>query len=85
MVSKTLAVYMLSRNFVTDRVTCLGNKANSINTPAFLSQRYLCMIEQECLEVMISKTESSMDILDTHKLIAKTSIAHISTMMSILC
>jgi hypothetical protein len=36
MVGKTLAAYMLSGNFATDRVTTLNNKANSINHWHFL-------------------------------------------------
>jgi hypothetical protein len=39
MVSKTLAAYMLSGNFATNRVTTLINDANSINPLAFLPQR----------------------------------------------
>jgi hypothetical protein len=35
MVSKTLAVHMLSENFATNRVTSLNNEANSNNPSAF--------------------------------------------------
>ncbi len=84
MVGKTLAVLMLSRNFVMDRVTSLNNKANPINPSAFLSQRNLCMVKQEHLNDMISKAERSMDVFDAHKSKVKTLLNCISTMMPIL-
>ncbi len=84
MVSKTLAAHMLSGNFATDRVTMLNNKAYFINLLAFLSQRNPCMIEQMCMQDMITNTEKSMDVLNAHKSKAKTSIAQIGTMVSIV-
>jgi hypothetical protein len=84
MVSKTLAAHMLSGNFATDRVTTLINKANSINPLAFLPQRNACMIEQEHVRDMFTNTEKSTDVLDTHKSKAKTSIAQIGTIVSIV-
>jgi hypothetical protein len=86
MVAKTLAAHMLSGNFATDIVTTLNNKANSINPLAFLPQRNVCMIEQMHMRDMITNTEKSMDmdVLDTHKSKAKTSIVQIGTMVSIV-
>ncbi len=71
MVGDTLAPHTLSRNFVMDRVTNLNNEVNFINPSAFLPQRNLCMIEQDCLKDFISKTENSMDVLDAHKLLKR--------------
>jgi hypothetical protein len=84
MVSKTLAAHMLSGNFATNRVTTLNNKANSIEPLAFLPQRNACMIKQIPMRGMIVDTEKSMDVLNMHKSKAKTSIAQIGTMVSII-
>jgi hypothetical protein len=70
--------------FATNGVTTLNNKANSINTSAILLQRNMCMVEQEGSRDVITNTKKSMDVLDAHKSKAKTSIACIGTMMSIL-
>jgi hypothetical protein len=83
-VCKTLAVQMLSGFFSTDRVTSLNNKANSINPSAFLPQRNACMVDQQHFRDMITNTKKSMDVLEVHKSKAKTSIARIGTMTSIL-
>jgi hypothetical protein len=72
---------MLSENFATNRVISLNNGANSINLSAFLPQRNVCMVEQQHFRDIITM---SMDILDVHKSKAKTSIARIGTMASIL-
>jgi hypothetical protein len=58
---------MLSGNVATDRVTNLNNKATSIISLVFLTQKNSCMVEQECLKNMITKTKNSMDVLDGHK------------------
>jgi hypothetical protein len=42
------------------------------------------MVKQECIRDMITNTKKSMDVVDMHKSKAKTSIAPIGTMMSIL-
>jgi hypothetical protein len=75
MIGKTISGHLLQDNFATNRVTTLNNKATSINISAFLPQQKACMVEQECLKDMISKTKKSMDVLDAHKFKAKTSIA----------
>jgi hypothetical protein len=77
MVGKTMAAHMLSGNFATDSVTTLNNKA------AFIPQRNKC-IKQEHMRDMITNTEKSMAVLDAHKSKAKTSIAQIGTMVSIV-
>ena len=56
MIEKTLSAHMLNGNFATNKVTRLKNKANSINPSAFLPQRNTCMVNQERLKDMISKT-----------------------------
>jgi hypothetical protein len=83
MIGKTIAGHLLQGNFATDRVTTLNNEANSTNTSAFLPQQNSCMVEQEHLKDMISKTKNSMDVLDAHKSKAKTSIAGIGSMSSV--
>jgi hypothetical protein len=42
------------------------------------------MVKQQRFRDMITNSEKSMDVLDAHKSKAKSSIAHIFTMMSIL-
>ena len=71
MVGKTLAAHMLSGNFVTNRVTSLNNKVNSINPSAFFPQRNVCMVEQQHFRDMITNIKKSMDVLDVHKSKAK--------------
>ncbi len=71
MVGKTLSAHMLSGNFATNSVTTLNNKANSIDPYAFLPQMDMCMVEQEHIRYMISKTKKSMNVLDMHKSKAK--------------
>ena len=90
MVGITLSEHMLNGTFATDKVTSLNKEANSINPSAFLPTRNTYMVNQKCLKDMISKTQSSMDILDAHKSKAKTSIAQVGTIVlvvdySILC
>ncbi len=80
MIGKTIAGHLLQGNFATDRVTTLNNEANSIDISAFLPQQNACMVKQERLKDMISKTKKSMDALDAHKSKAKTSIARIGSM-----
>jgi hypothetical protein len=84
MVGKTLAAHMLSGTFATNRVTILNNKANSIDPVAFLPQRKVCMVKQMCMRGMIANTEKSMDVLNSHKSMAKISITRIGTMVSIV-
>jgi hypothetical protein len=84
MVGKTLAAHMLSGNFSTDRVTTLNNKANSINPVAFPPQRNVCGVKQIHMRDKIANTEKSMDVLDAHKSKAKTSIARIGNMVSVV-
>ncbi len=84
MVGKTLAAHMLSGKFASNRVTSLNNEANSIDPSAFLPQRNAYMVVQQLLRDMITNTKKSMDVLGMHKSKAKSSIARISTMTSIL-
>ena len=56
MIGKTIAGHLPQGNFTTNRVTTLNNK-----------DRNTCMVEQECLKDMISKTKNSMDVLDAHE------------------
>ncbi len=75
---------MLRGNFATNKVTTLNNEANSINTLAFLPQRNVCIVKQKHMRDMIVNTEKSTDVLDTQKSKAKTSIAQIGTMVSVV-
>jgi hypothetical protein len=84
MVGKTLAAHMLSGNLATDGVTTLNNEANSINPSAFLPQRNVCIVKKMHMHDMITNTEKSMDVINAHKSKAKTSIARIGTMVSIV-
>jgi hypothetical protein len=84
MIGETLATHMLSENLATDSVTTLNNEANSIDSSAFLPQRNGCMVKQMHMRDMIADTEKSMVVLDVHKSKAKTSIAQIGTMVSVV-
>jgi hypothetical protein len=84
MVGKTLAAHMLSGNFATNRVTTLNNEANSINPSVFLPQKNARMAKQKRMRDMIADREKSVDVLNAHKSKAKTPIAQIGAMVSVV-
>jgi len=79
-VSKALAGHMLQGNFALEGATSLANEANSVDPSAFLPQRNQCLINQEKNKDLTSKTESSHDVLDSHKTKTSTAISRIGTM-----
>ena len=84
MIVQNISGHLLQGNFATDRVSTPNNEADFINISAFLPQQNTCMVKQERLKGMISKTKNSMDVLDAHKSKAKTSIAQIGSMSSVI-
>jgi hypothetical protein len=80
-VSKALAGHMLQGNFALEGATSLANEANSVDPSAFLPQRNQCLITQEKNKDLTSKTESSHDVLDSHKTKTSTAISRIGTMV----
>jgi hypothetical protein len=82
--SKILASHMLQGNFVTEKVTSLELKANSVEPSAFLPQRNKVLVEQELSSEAKATSESVMDFADSHKTKEKTAIVCIGTMQSLV-
>ncbi len=73
---------MLSGNFTTDEATSLDNEAHTINPSVFLPQKNLALVNREISRDLHTCSESAMDVLNSHKTKAVTSIARISTMQN---
>ncbi len=82
--SKILASHMLQGNFVTEKVTSLELKANSVEPSAFLPQRNKVLAKQELLIEVKATSEIVMDFANSHKTKGKTTIARIGTMQSMV-
>ncbi len=79
-VSKSMAVHMLSRNFATDGAASLDNKAHTIDPSVFLPQKNPALVNRKISRDLHARPKSAMDVLDSHKTKAVTSIAPIGTM-----
>ena len=66
-VSKVTASHLLLGNLATNGVTNIHNKANAVNSSAFLPQRNLSLVEEQCSKDLNSRNELGMDVLDLHK------------------
>jgi hypothetical protein len=79
-ISKSMTAHMLSGNFATDEAVSLDNKAHAINPSVFLPQKNPALVNREISRDLHACSESAMDVLDSHKTKAVTSIACIGTM-----
>jgi hypothetical protein len=75
-----MTAHMLSGNFATDEAASLDNKAHTIDPSVFLPQKNPTLINREICRDLHACSESAMDVLDSHKTHAVTSIACIGTM-----
>jgi hypothetical protein len=82
--SKILASHMLQWNFATKKVTSLKIKADSVEPSAFLPQRNKVLVKQELLSEVEATSENVIDFADSHKTKAKTAIACIGTIHSMV-
>ncbi len=82
--SKILASHVLQGNFVTEEVTSLKLKANSVEPSAFLPQRNEILVEQELSSEVKATSENVLDFTDSHKTKGKTPIACMGTMQSMV-
>ncbi len=71
---------MLSGNFATDEAASLNNKAHTIDPSVFLPQKNPALVNREISRDLHACSKSAMDVLDSHKTKAVTSIACIGTM-----
>ncbi len=71
---------MLSGNFATDEAASLDKKAHAIDPSVFLPQKNPALVNREISRDSHACSESAMDVLDSHKTMAVTSIACIGTM-----
>jgi hypothetical protein len=78
-VLKSMTAHMLSRNFATDEATSLNNKAHAIDPSVFLPQKNPALVNREISRDLHACSKSAMDVLDSHKMKAVTSIARIGT------
>jgi hypothetical protein len=79
-VSKSMTAHMLSGNLATDEAASLNNKAHAIDPPVFLPQKNPALVNREISRDLHAPSESAMDVLDSHKMKAVTSIGCIGTM-----
>jgi hypothetical protein len=79
-VLKSMTAHMLSGNFTTDEATSLNNKAHAINPSVFLPQKNPALVNREISRDLHACSESAIDVLNSHKTKAVTSIARIGTM-----
>ncbi len=73
---------MLSGNFATDEAAILDNKAHAIDPSVFLPQKNPTLVNREISRDLHACSKSAMDVLDSHKMKAVTSIARIGMMQN---
>jgi hypothetical protein len=71
---------MLSGNFATDEAASLNNETHAIDPSVFLPQKNPALVNREISRDFHARSESAMDVLDSHKTKAVTSFACIGTM-----
>ena len=81
-VSKSMTAHMLSGNLTTDEAVSLDNKAHAIDPSVFLPQKNPALVNREISRDLHTCSESAMDVLDSHKMKAVTSIACIGRMQN---
>jgi hypothetical protein len=79
-ISKSMTAHMLSENFVTNEAASLDNKAHAIDPSVCLPQKNPTLVNREINRDLHAHSESAMDVLDSHKMKAVTSIVRIGTM-----
>jgi hypothetical protein len=75
---------MLQGNLATEKVTSLKLEANSVELSAFLPLRNKVLVKQELSSKIKATSENVGDFADSHKTKGKTTIACISTMLSMV-
>ncbi len=80
--SKSLASHMLLGVFATSGVQTTNNEANSVDPSAFLPQRNTNLVDAVHRGDSTSRTETGMDVIDSHKTKVTTSITRIGLMIS---
>jgi hypothetical protein len=73
---------MLSGNFTTDEAASLDNKAHAIHPSVFLPQKNPALVNREISRDLHACSESAMDVLNSHKTKAVTSIPCIGRMQN---
>jgi hypothetical protein len=81
-VSKSMTAHMYSGNFATDEAASLNNEAHAIDPSVFLPQKNHALVNREISRDLHACSESAMDVHDSHKMKAVTSIACIGTMQN---
>jgi hypothetical protein len=71
---------MLSGNFATDEAASLDNEAHAIDPSVFLPQKNPTLVNREISRDLHARSKSAMDVLNSHKMKAVTSIARIGMM-----
>jgi hypothetical protein len=79
-VLKSMTAHMLSGNFATDEAASLDKKPHAIDPSVFLPQKNPTLVNRETSRDLHTCSKSAMDILNSHKTKAVTSIARIGTM-----
>jgi hypothetical protein len=79
-ISKSTTAHMLSGNYATEEAASLDIKVHAINPSVGLPQKNPALANREMSRDLHARSENAMDVLDTHKTKAVTSIACIGTM-----
>jgi hypothetical protein len=82
-VLKSMTAHMLSGNFATDEAASLDNEAHAINPSVCLPQKNPTLVNRDINRDLHACSKSAMDVLDSHKTKAVTSIACIGLMQDI--
>ena len=78
-VSKAMASHLMLGNLATNGVTNVHNEANAVDPSAFLPQRNLLLVKEQCSKDLNSCNELGMDVLDSHKTKTSTGITRIGS------
>jgi hypothetical protein len=75
-----MTAYMLSANFATNEAASLDNEAHTIIPSDCLPQKNTTLVNREINRDLHTRSESAMDVFDSHKTKTVTSIARNCTM-----
>jgi hypothetical protein len=79
-VLKSMTAHKLSGNFATNEAASLDNKAHAINPSVCLPQKNPALVNREINRDLHTRSESAMDVLNSHKRKKVTFIACIGMM-----
>jgi hypothetical protein len=79
-VSKSMTAHIMSGNFAINEAASLNNEAHAIDPSVYLPQKNPTLVNRKINRDLHACSKKTMDVLDSHKTKAVTSIACIGTM-----